>query len=287
MANGSVVFYPNYAWYLGYVATAEPVTNLTFTCSGGETSGSLYDIVDGKRSTVVTVDSDTDTAFYFDWDLSATGDFDFCVIDEHNLKDIEANTRIQNGAGTTQTINDAWSGPLGGPLAAENISSNIVDIPDYNEMLLIHADSSFSDNEFRVYVSNGEGMVGDATIGEITFGLRFEPSIAPEILPIEGANYDGVTVRRTKGGQNISHGFYGERKVWRLKWNYMNSTDFAALQTVIQATSGPRYPFYIDLGESATPHLYFVRFLDNHFHHRKLTTGAYEVSLLIESEVDS
>ena len=120
MANGSVVFYPNYAWYLGYTATAEPVTNLTFTCSGGETSGSLYDIVDGKRSTKVTIDSNTETSFVIDYDLSATGDFDYCIIDNHNLMTAEAYVRIRNGASVTQTINDAWSGPLGGPLASDD-----------------------------------------------------------------------------------------------------------------------------------------------------------------------
>ena len=75
------------------------------------------------------------------------------------------------------------------------------------------------------------------------------------------------------------------REAWSLTWDVITASNKADIETVWTITDGPRYPFYIDLGEAATPQLYYVRFMQDTLRFTKLTNDAYTCTINIESEV--
>lgn len=291
MAIGTVIFYPNYIHYAGYDVTAEPsVVTQNYACSGAETTGPAYDVVDDKRTAELTVDTSGETDnFNIDFDLSANiTAANFAIVDNHNFSTASAQIQVGYG-GTGQSLSTAYAGTLGSATAAMTITTNVVKDPITDGILLINFSGTRTAQNWEIY-STYESDFGveysdDVTIGEIAIGVSFTPSIAPDINPIEVQNFDGVLVRRSKGGQNSSLKLYGERKSWQLNWSYISNTDKTGFQKVYEVTEGPRHPFWIDLGESATPQLYYVRFVANSLSIRKLTANAYEISVIIESEV--
>ena len=287
MAIGDVTFYPNYIWDVGYSAAAEPsIVNQGYASSGAETSGPAYDLVDGRRTPVITIDTYGEaTDFTIDYDLSGniTG-INFFIIDNHNLETASANVSIESAGDSVETISAAYSGALGSTTVAEDVDSDIIEKP--TDGCLLAVCTAFTEDTIQLeFVDFDEDdFAADVTIGEIFIGKSFSPSTAPEthdFIP----NYEGIQLSRTRGGNKQTTKYYGERKAWSLKWSYMSESDKESMDTVFSTTEGHRYPFYIDLGEESTPKLYFVRLVPGTYRARKLTTSAYEVSLSIESEV--
>jgi len=291
MAIGTVVFYPNYIHNSGYDAAAEPsIVTQNYASSGGETTGAAYDLVDNRRDARITIDTSGETDnFNVDFDLTANiTAANFVIVDNHNFQTASAEITVGYG-GSAQTIASGYAGTLNNALALLTLSTNVLRKPITDGILLINFSGTRTAQNFEVY-STYESDVGieytaDVLMGEIGIGASFTPSVAPDINLIETQHFDGVEVRRSAGGQNTSFKRYGERKAWALTWSYVSNTDKEGFQKVFQITEGGRYPFWIDLGESATPHLYYVRFLQNALSVRKLTANAYEVTILIESEV--
>jgi len=287
MAIGDVTFYPNYIWDSGYSAAAEPsIVTQGYASSGGETSGPAYDLVDGRRTPVITIDTNGEaTDFTIDYDLSANIiALNYFIIDNHNLETASANVSIESQGDSVETITAAYSGTLGSATASESVSSNIV--VEATDGCLLAVCTAFTEDLIQLeFVDNGgANFTADVTMGEVFIGKSFSPSTAPEtndFIP----NYDGIQLARTLGGNKHTTKYFGERKAWSLKWSYMSESDKESMDTVINVTEGHRYPFYIDLGEESTPRLYFVRLVPGSYRARKLTASAYEVSLSIESEV--
>jgi len=282
----TITFYPNGIWSAGYAEASEPsVVTQNYESSGGETTGPAYDLVDARRNTQITIDTSGETTdFQFDIDLSAniTG-MDFMILDNHNFADTNSYVSFRYGAGNTgMTPSSAYSGSLEEVL-------NVNAIPyfefEYNELGLILFSAVTSAN-FNLYVEDQivDPFAADVELGQWFIGKSFTPAHAPD-QPTEISNFRGVNLHTSLGGQKVSKKRYGERRAWNLKWSYLTSSDMESFLTVWQTTEGPRFPFYIDLGEAATPQLYFVRFVDGSLSIKKLAASAYELSFTIESEV--
>ena len=278
---GDVTFYPNYIWASGFAAASEPeVTTVSYTSSGGETSGGVYDVLDAKRTTLLTTTTDglSDT-FGIDLDLNASIlNANFMIVDNHNLYDAEAEITFHYGVGNTSITTTSYSGALGSAMTA--FSGN----QPNDDGVILSTFSALSSANWELQIDPISNYAADITFGEWFVGKYFSPSTAPEVYDVV-RNYHGVNVSRSLGGQNSSKKYYGERKAWTLKWSYVDESDKDSFLTVFGKTEGPRYPFYIDLGEESTPKLYFVRLTENTLKIRKLTASAYEVSFTIESEV--
>ncbi len=97
MSNRAITYYPNYLYYdsgdlesnTNMDVENEPtITGESWTASGGEdddgTEGNAaYDLVDNKRGSVVTIDSDSQgTTILIDFDLSSNITIDTVLIDE-------------------------------------------------------------------------------------------------------------------------------------------------------------------------------------------------------------
>ena len=290
---GTIVFYPNGIWGAGYAVATEPsLITQNGESSGGESiaagNGPLYDLVDAKRTTIFTIDTSGETADpELDIDLSANiTSSDFMVIDNHNMGTVDVDITFRYAAGDSSlTPASCHSGPLGLPLSVQVGGPGATHYTINLDGILLEKHTAQTSANFNVLMDNGAAtFAADITIGEWFVGKSFTPATAPE-QPELISNFDGVIIHSALGGQKTSHARYGERKAWRLKWSYVSESDKDEFERVWQDTEGPRYPFYIDLGEESTPNLYFVRFMENSLRIRKLAAAAYEVSIMIESEV--
>ena len=279
-----IVFYPNLIYSVGFTKSSEPsIIGQGFSASGGETSGGVYDLVDSRRTSVVTVDTDGETDdFQIDFDLSSQITADFMIVDNHNLNTAGTEITVRFGAGDTSiSVTSCYSGTLGSSLSSES-TGTAIEISNDGILLMKFADSNSA--YWNLLVSDIETFSADVTAGEWVIGKSFSPSTAPDHIDLV-KNYDGIIVNKTMGGQKISKKRYDERKRWTLKWQYVNSSDKDNFETLFETIEGQRYPFYVDLGESAYPVLYFVRLVENSISIKRLTSNAYEVSFSIESEV--
>lgn len=287
MAIGDVTFYPNGIWGAGYTASAEPsIVTQGYECSGGESSNAAYDLVDARRGNVVTVDTNAETTdFQLDLDLSANiTSSDFMILDNHNFGSADCDLTFRYGAGNSAlTVSSVHSGTLETALSAMSLGGGTEYVMT-NDGIALAKHSAQSSANFNVLCSDNSTFTADVTIGEWFVGKSFTPSTAPD-QPEELFNFDGVSVNRALGGVNTSHSRYGERRAWRLRWDYISESDKDEFVRVYGDTEGPRYPFYIDLGEESTPCLYMVRFVENSLRIQKKAAQAYELSFIIESEV--
>ena len=290
MAIGDVTFYPNYIHYVGVDYTAEP-TMITqgFACSGGETTGELYDLIDNKRTSVLTVDTSgeaTDFGIRIDLSDDITG-LNFFIIDNHNFKTALALITFRDSASTDIDLSAAYSGVLSAVTTLESITGDDTIVTPLDGAVLAIPDSTQTDDTFFILVTDyaASNFAADVTIGEICMGVSQTISIAPDINVITNDTQHGVTINQTLGGQKSSFKTMGSRKAWSLSWQSFFAADKTALETVWAVTEGERFPFYIDLGEAATPQLYYVRFAQDGLRFTRLSNNAWSVIITIESEV--
>ena len=289
---GDVTFYPNYFWRQKFNISVYPSVNgITYTSSGGETSGPAYDLIDSRRSNVITLDTNGVSASFYSAYVGneSIDEADFFIVDNHNFDTAYGGLRLAWGTGPTYIdLTGYWGGSLGSEMTAQNYNSSQKEVRQPTDGIFLGLyDTLYSKTEWRIYMREDNfptAWTDDLTMGEWLVGKRFTMSVAPE-MPTEISNYDGVQLSVTAGGQKHGFGTYGERKAWRLAWNYITEDDKDGFLEVWRTTQGSKYPFYIDLGENGNPTLYFVRFVDNSVSLEKLTTGVYKLTFLIESEV--
>jgi len=282
----SVIFYPNYINYVGYDKTAEPsITTQGYACSGGETTGPAYDLLDSRRTTVITIDTSGEaTDFTVDFDLTANITLcNFCIIDNNNFATAQVDLYIRNNI-STQMVPTAWGGILGSQLSVREVTSNLIVRPGDGMMLATFTGSTENNWDISFNDSDGLKYAADVTMGEIFLGVSCTPSISPNINPTKSYRY-GSTALQSDGGQKYGFKKYGARRGWRLSWDYLSSTDKTNLETVFAVTEGMRYPFYIDLGETSPPTLYLVRFNQESLEFQQKTVNAYGLTIDIEQEL--
>lgn len=288
MSIGRVTFYPNYCHYVGYDNTAEPsITTQGYECSGGESTGPAYDLLDCRRTSLITIDTNGES-MGFTVDLDLTTDIttaNFCIIDNHNFHTADTNLIVV--APTTLTLTSAYSGPLGSQLTAVGISgypSTVLEYP-IDGILLINPASPPTENnwsfEFVVHTGNFDA---DVTIGEIAFGVSFSPSYSPDIDPVFGSSYP-IILNESDAGQRYGFKKQGLRRYWRLGWDYLSEADKTSFETLWAVTGGGLYPFWVDLGQTSPPTLYYVRFVQDSFDMIKRTQAAYKFSMILEEEL--
>ena len=212
MAIGDVTFYPNYIHYAGYDATAEPsASGETYTCSGGETSGALYDLLDNRRSSVVTFDSNGEASSPT-IDFDTTNDvslFSFVIIDNHNLDSANAGVEVQAST-VKQAIDASYAGALESATELQSVGDNVVDC-ESDGVLLILLDDPPTDNDIQIVTRPPlGGYTADITIGEIAVGIAFSHDILakginagyPVVMtfPEEGTGYEVGGLSLIKGG---------------------------------------------------------------------------------------
>ena len=288
----SVIFYPNYINNVGYDKTAEPsITTQGYTCSGGETTGPAYDLLDGRRTTVITIDTNGEaTDFTVDFDLSAniTG-ADFCIVDNHNFLSASCYVilRYNVTSEVAPSAADSASGPLGSQMTALTLTGSpatVIVKPTDGCLLIRHSGQTENNWDLSILDWNSANFAADVTMGEVFLGVSCTPSISPNINPTKSYRY-GSTYSAAQGGQKYGFKKYGVRRGWRLSWDYLSSTDKINIETVFAVTEGMRYPFYIDLGETSPPTLYLVRFNQESLEFQQKTVNAYGLTIDIEQEL--
>ena len=291
----SVTFYPNYIHTAGFSKTAEPsITTQGYACSGGETSGAAYDLVDNRNSNVITIDTNGE-ATDFAVDLDLTSDMqdiaspDFVIVDNHNFKTASVNVYLEND-GSSTNLTSAYSGTLGTELTAESIDTggdHFVDEPTDGVLIInFTAEQNATDQNLEILGldDGGANFTADVTMGEIAMGKKCTPGVSPDINQQESIMY-GNAVQQSRGGQKYGVQYHGKRRSWTLGWKILQETDMTNLKAVWDACNGSLYPFWIDLGEgSSNPLLYYVRFVGD-FNYTKLTNQAYSLRLQIEEEL--
>ncbi len=281
-----MIFYPNYINYVGYDKTAEPsITTQGYTCSGGESTGPAYDLLDGRRTTVIAIDTNGEaTDFTVDFDLTANITLcNFCIIDNHNFATAQAELKIRYNV-STEVTPTAWGGALGSQLTVTNVTDNLISRPDNGMMLAIFTGATENNWDIIFNDEGGLNYAADVTMGEVFLGVSCTPSISPNINPTKSYMY-GSTVLRADGGQKYGFKHHGARRGWRLSWDYLSSTDKTNLEKVFAVTEGMRYPFYVDLGETSPPTLYLVRFNQESLDFQQKTVNAYGLTIDLEEEI--
>jgi len=277
----SVTFYPNYIHNAGFDAAAEPsITDETFIASGGETSGGIYDLLDSNRDNLVTFATNGGTnVWYLDLDLTTSKPMDFAIIDNHNLNTADAKYYIWAAAKLGLAL--AYSGALGSALTSDGGVDNVT-TPSADGIGLFKFDGA-SSADWRIYFDDVATYDTDITMGEIFIGQFFQASYMPEIGLIKSSNF-GTNVLQSKGGKKYGFKNYGEARRWQLNWIFISDAEKVKFETLWSITEGMRYPFYIDLGEAATPQLYFVRFAMPELQFTEVP-GAWKLNIIIEEEI--
>ena len=281
----SVTFYPNLIQYAGFDAAAEPSNaGETYTCSGGETSGPLYDLLDNRRTNICTWDTNGEsvvTTARIDVSSSITNDF--CIIDNHNLNSCDVNIDIEQG-GSEVSINSSYSGTLGSELSADS-SISVPDADGVSLFLTIGA----SDTQWEIEMTpDTANFTADIYIGEICLGTSFAPDFNPELQPTFGYDLPGSSYRESEGGQRYGFSTHtNERRAWHFQWKYMSDADKSLLEDIFLFTGGVKFPFYIDLGPilgATNPQLFYVRFM-RPLSFKGITKDAWQVDIYIEEEI--
>ena len=281
----AVTFYANSIHKVGFDAANEP-TNAgeTFTASGGETSGVLYDLVDNRRTNVTTWATSGEsvlTTIRIDTSTSIT--CTSMIIDNHNLNTAEVDCDIEQG-GTNITLTASYSGTLGSALTADGTAGT----PDSDGITLIEFGSA-ADTQWELEFNMDNDPFNDnITIGEVLLSSEFAPAFNPELQSIHDYDFPGSSFRESDGGQRYGFSTHtNKRRAWRMSWKYMSDSDKSNLEDIFLFTRGSKYPFYIDLQAplgNSTPTLFYVRFM-RPLSFRGLTKDAWAVTVDIEEEV--
>ena len=284
----SVTFYPNYCHYLGFGAAAEPtITGQGFVSSGGESSGAAYDLLDDKRTSLVTVDTSGETVeFEIDFDMTTNlVDPTFYILDNHNLKTADAKVIFEIGGVASSNAGPAYNGTLGGALTLVEDVDGVV-TPSLDGILLVVMGPTMDDHHFEINVNDVSTFDADVTLGEVSVGISFTPTTSPN-LPVPISYGDGSSMLESAGGKRYGFTRHGVRKGWKLTWPFMSAANKTSLETVFLVTGGMKHPFYIDLGETAstTPTLHLVRFMSPRLDFTQVTGNAYSITLDIEEEL--
>lgn len=285
---GDITFYPNYFHYVGFDAENEPsLVGQGYACSGAETSGAIYDVVDLRRDNIITIDTDGETNdAVLDMELTSTiTDADFFIVDNHNLETADANIKGQYGVGpNTIGLSSAYSGAFNSALTSETITSNEVMNPTDGILLALFTSATSSSRFLLSTTEDSPSYDADITIGEWFVGKKCAPSKPANVDFSEGYENGGVIVSRSAGG--IKYGFqrYTPKRFWRLVFEHLTATDVSNLKTLWLVTGGQLRPFYVDLGESATPQLYLVRFAMDRMEFMKEGTLSWRLTIQLEEE---
>jgi hypothetical protein len=281
-----ITFYPNKIMYAGFDAAAEPsISGQVATMSGGETTGPLYDLLDNRRTTQLSIDTNGETtAAVIQVDATASLTADYAIIDNHNLKTADAFYYIEQGDALITGISAAYSGALGSALTADVVNTGEVTVGIDGIALVLF--TSAADTKWELLIKDTDTFDADVVLGELVLGSAISLSAVPEQDPNYDYGYKTSGYIESGGGSKYGYGVSntGQQR-WRLNFKYMLDADVVLLKGVLDITKGSKYPFYIDLGESATPHLYRVRFLENTLNFKKLTGGAWSGYVLIEEEI--
>lgn len=248
---------------LNYDPANEPsVSGETYTSSGGEASGALYDLVDNKQDTVVTFDSNgQSTTITIDFDLTTSISPDALIVMNHNF---ESNAKIRIlKSGSAQTIVNGFSGNIQeeGHLQLEGGSVNSTSWNSVYDKHLVATFSGSSGSAWELELTPGAAnYISDITIGEVAFCNTWTAPHAPEVEGWQDTiDYNNDTIS-ARGGQAYSQGYGGERKAWNLSWTGLTNTQKDNLQQAFRETKGSQFPFWVDLGEDVSDaYLHYVR----------------------------
>lgn len=300
----SIVFYPNLLKehqslrerLLNFNPENEPtLTGETYTCSGGETSGALYDLVDDSIETVVTIDTFPQTTNpVINFDTSTEIEIDTVIIAGHNLDSSDAEIEIKYNTSTTADINNSYSGSQGlnggFECSADSLDSEVSDVGSDGVTLFSIDDgenSTVTDDNFVIDITYGSSSYDDdIEIGEISFCKSWTAPHAPEVESWQDTLEYGTELVNSTGGKNYGIGYYGERKRWNLSWTGMSNAKKTSLEQVFRTTKGSRHPLWVDLGENASaPYLYYVRFAGNPVFTPIAGGTLWNVSISIRQEI--
>jgi len=282
----SVTFYPSLIQHSGFDAAAEPSNSgETFTSSGGETTGALYDLLDNRRTNKTVWDTNGESVVTtVRVDVTNTILCDFCIIDNHNLNSTEVDLDIEQG-GSNITLTNSYSGTLGSELSADGTAGT----PDVDGITLITFDA-VSDTQWEIEMNmDADPFNDDAEMGELVLGNSYVTDTNPELQPLFGYDMPGSSFRESDGGQRYGFSTHeNSRRSWRLTWKYMSDQKKLGLETnLFKYTRGTKYPFYIDLGDvlgATNPQLYYVRFM-RPLSFTGITKDAWQVTIDIEEEL--
>jgi len=271
--------------------SAEPTSvgqNFTDSSGTAQSSGShAPDIVDLRRGTAITIDTDGETTdFAIRTDITDNDrDYDFVIVDGHNLATADADIRVYNYSDASAlTLTSSYSGALGDELTTESGSGYVNVTNDGLWLANFGTQNNLTDYSPYTRDTNSDNFDADITISQIFAGEKISPTVSPDIGIVDNSEY-GIDVSEALGGSRYSTERHGERKGWKLSWSYISATDKATIEKLWGITRGNRYPFYIDLGEETNPKLYYVRFAQNKLSFKQVAHQVYSCNLEIETEI--
>lgn len=288
----SITFYPNYIMGAGFDPTAEPsISGQIATMSNGEASDDpapLYDILDNSNKRSLSIDTSGEgTAAVIQVETTSSITCNFAIIDNHNLKSSDANYDIYYNSGGygSAGITSGYSGTLGSALVADAPGGGTEYDAGYDGITLVNI-TSRSSTGWQLIIDDVDVFDADVTLAEFILGTSFTPTTAPDLMPLFGSDYDGVRINEASGGARYGYSNHdNRRRAWQLHWKFLVDADKTSFETLRAMTIGDKYPFYIDLGEAATPQLYRVRFVGSNFNFKGVTSNAWDLTITIEEEI--
>lgn len=110
----------------------------------------------------------------------------------------------------------------------------------------------------------------------------YSPSRNPNIGVEYGSNYEGIIRNQAIGGEVYTIERFNKRRSWSMTYSFLNSTDQAKLQALIDYADGRKNFFYFSEDNFSTTGIK-VRFNQDVFAFEEVANGATSITLsLIE-----
>tara|TARA_R100000734_G_scaffold7904_2_gene6295 strand:+ start:69 stop:473 length:405 start_codon:yes stop_codon:yes gene_type:complete len=111
----------------------------------------------------------------------------------------------------------------------------------------------------------------------------FTPDRNPNIGVQYGTNYQGIIKNQAIGGECYTVERYGKRRSWTMTFSFLNSTDQAKLQALIDFADGRKNEFYFaeDNFASSGANSVKVRFDQDSFSFEEVAQGATSITFNI------
>jgi len=111
-----------------------------------------------------------------------------------------------------------------------------------NLYMFFGPEAYYSARYWRIKLTN---LPSVAEIYLVFLGMRLEITIRHDFGHVQEKKYKGHILKESFGGNRFSKRYYGGRKIFQYRWEFMDLTNQANLQSLIENIKGAALPFFM------------------------------------------
>lgn len=135
---------------------------------------------------------------------------------------------------------------------------------------------------FRYWRVKITALTAAAEVYLLFIGRQSEITVQYNNAQNEESKYRGSLIKTSYGGKRYSRTYFGARKSFRYRWEYLDLTNQTSLQTLIANSKGPALPFFMKTVDGA---YYYVRLMNEEIGSEQVEHHLFNIGpLLFEEE---